>query len=262
RSEGRLPHPRAPANAIDTAATSSMEVNAAEGTHGSAGTHLQEATSSSEVSAGGEAHGSAGADADETTSRLEVSADGGTHGSSGTDMDEITSSLEAFGSRRGESASRYIPVGLRRQVFERDQGCCTFVGVDGRRCRSTYQLQFHHKVPFARGGATTYENLTLYCGRHNRHQAYEDYGAAHMDRFIAQDVDTSTGASRVNRGHGRDGGSGCGVCANVDDAAARRVRISEDPSPSTGGGTRRDSRIAIRCVRGGDLTGGPHASPA
>jgi 5-methylcytosine-specific restriction endonuclease McrA len=86
---------------------------------------------------------------------------------------------------REEPGSRYLPVALRREVFERDEGCCTFVGANGKRCRSTYQLQFHHKVAFAKGGPATCENVTLHCARHNRHQAYEDYGASHMDRFVA-----------------------------------------------------------------------------
>ena len=85
---------------------------------------------------------------------------------------------------REQMVSRYIPVAVRREVCERDKGCCTFVGANGRRCRSAYQLEFHHKLPFAWGGPPTAENLTLLCARHNRHQAYEDFGTAHMDRYV------------------------------------------------------------------------------
>jgi hypothetical protein len=95
-------------------------------------------------------------------------------------------------SMREEPGSRYLPVAVRRRVFERDEGCCTFIGANGKRCRSTYQLQFHHKVPFARGGPATCANVTLHCARHNRHQAYEDYGASHMDRFVAAAASPST----------------------------------------------------------------------
>jgi HNH endonuclease len=107
-----------------------------------------------------------------------------------TPVEATTSSImepmpESARSRRGGRTSRYIPVAVREEVFERDEGCCTFVGANGKRCRSTYQLQFHHKVPFARGGTATSENLTLHCARHNKHRAYEDYGASHMDRFVA-----------------------------------------------------------------------------
>jgi 5-methylcytosine-specific restriction endonuclease McrA len=106
-----------------------------------------------------------------------------------TEVDASSSILEArhtsTKAMREEPGSRYLPVAVRREVFERDGGCCMFIGANGKRCRSTYQLQFHHKVPFARGGPATYENVTLHCARHNRHQAYEDYGASHMDRFVA-----------------------------------------------------------------------------
>jgi 5-methylcytosine-specific restriction endonuclease McrA len=105
-------------------------------------------------------------------------------------VDPATSSIvepthNRTGSTSEKRASRYLPGAVRSEVFERDEGCCTFVGANGRRCRSTYQLQFHHKVPFARGGPATSENLTLHCGRHNKHRAYADYGASHMDRFLA-----------------------------------------------------------------------------
>lgn len=83
------------------------------------------------------------------------------------------------------SGSRYLPVAVRREVFERDERCCTFVGSNGRRCRSRRQLQFHHKIPYARGGPPTAENVALLCARHNLHQAYVDYGAAYMDHFVA-----------------------------------------------------------------------------
>ena len=97
----------------------------------------------------------------------------------GIEGDTASSSLEPIA-----ADSRYIPIDVRREVVERDEGCCAFVGTNGRRCRSTYRLQFHHRVPFAMGGLPTAVNLTLYCSRHNIHQAYEDYGAAHMDRFF------------------------------------------------------------------------------
>ena len=109
-------------------------------------------------------------------------------------IDPTTSSIvEPTHQRKSTSekpASRYLPVAVRKEVFERDEGCCTFVGANGKRCRSTYQLQFHHKVPFARGGPATSGNLTLHCARHNKHRAYADYGAPLMDRFLAPPAPT------------------------------------------------------------------------
>jgi hypothetical protein len=66
---------------------------------------------------------------------------------------------------------RTIPAPVRRQVALRDQNRCTFIGSTGKRCDSTWQLEFHHRHPFARGGPTTVENLTLYCRHHNQFAA-------------------------------------------------------------------------------------------
>jgi hypothetical protein len=62
---------------------------------------------------------------------------------------------------------RDVPAPMQREVFERVGGCCAYVGEDGRRCGSTFQLEFQHIIPVAQGGLTTPENLTLYCRAHN-----------------------------------------------------------------------------------------------
>lgn len=59
--------------------------------------------------------------------------------------------------RRRES----IPRELRRAVFQRDGGRC-------RQCGADFDLQYDHILPFAKGGATTFENLQLLCGDCNR----------------------------------------------------------------------------------------------
>jgi 5-methylcytosine-specific restriction endonuclease McrA len=63
--------------------------------------------------------------------------------------------------------SRYIPAAVRDEVWRRDGGQCTFVGVTGHRCSSRYRIQFHHVVPAARRGPSTVENVVLMCQRHN-----------------------------------------------------------------------------------------------
>ena len=40
--------------------------------------------------------------------------------------------------------ARWIPVALRREVWKRDQGRCSFVGEDGHRCNETRGLEFAH----------------------------------------------------------------------------------------------------------------------
>ncbi|MEK7348210.1 MAG: hypothetical protein AABZ94_05010 [Candidatus Eisenbacteria bacterium] len=47
---------------------------------------------------------------------------------------------------------RYVPAQVRRAVWERDQGQCTFVGTTGHRCGARRFLQFDHVEPVARGG--------------------------------------------------------------------------------------------------------------
>ncbi|MDE0448337.1 MAG: HNH endonuclease signature motif containing protein, partial [Spirochaetaceae bacterium] len=67
------------------------------------------------------------------------------------------------------SRSRYIPVAVRREVWRRDQGCCSYVDPhSGRRCGSRYRLEIDHVVPFALGGATELWNLRIRCRAHHR----------------------------------------------------------------------------------------------
>jgi hypothetical protein len=78
--------------------------------------------------------------------------------------------------------SRHIPARVRRAVFERDGARCTHVDASGQRCRETHHLEFHHLLPFARGGAHTAVNLTLRCAAHNAHAAELDFGPEHIGR--------------------------------------------------------------------------------
>jgi 5-methylcytosine-specific restriction endonuclease McrA len=62
--------------------------------------------------------------------------------------------------------SRHIPAHVRRAVWARDEGRCAFVGPHGR-CAETGHLEYHHAIPFARGGPTDVRNVTLRCRAHN-----------------------------------------------------------------------------------------------
>ena len=75
---------------------------------------------------------------------------------------------------------RAIPVGFRRKVWKRDQGRCTFEGVDGHRCNETRGLEFAHLKPWGKGGEHSVENLALRCRAHNALEADRDYGATTM----------------------------------------------------------------------------------
>ena len=75
--------------------------------------------------------------------------------------------------------ARYIPAAIRRAVWSRDQGRCTFVGYTGR-CPERAALEFHHRVPLGMGGETTIANVGLFCRAHNQWQANIDYGEEAM----------------------------------------------------------------------------------
>ncbi len=81
----------------------------------------------------------------------------------------------ASGVRKG-----YIPARVRRAVWERDGGRCTFVSARGHRCNAQRFLEFDHVVPVARGGASTVEGLRLRCRAHNQYEAERVFGAEFM----------------------------------------------------------------------------------
>jgi hypothetical protein len=83
--------------------------------------------------------------------------------------------------------ARAVPAKVKRQVWARDEGRCTYVSPDGRRCGSRWKLEFHHVDPAARGGPATAENITLRCKPHNLLAAERDFGAEHMRRFTGRD---------------------------------------------------------------------------
>ena len=79
-------------------------------------------------------------------------------------------------SRGRQSTGRAIPAAVRRAVWARDQGRCAFIGADGR-CAENAFLEFHHVVPYARGGVATVENIQLRCRAHNAYESELVFGA-------------------------------------------------------------------------------------
>ena len=67
--------------------------------------------------------------------------------------------------------NRTIPAAVRRQVWERDRGCCSYVDRgSGRRCGSRHLLEIDHVVPYALGGSAEPDNLRLLCAAHHRYR--------------------------------------------------------------------------------------------
>jgi 5-methylcytosine-specific restriction endonuclease McrA len=84
------------------------------------------------------------------------------------------------GKRRGSSDPRYIPLEVKRAVFERDNGQCAFVGTGGTRCEAHELLEFDHQEAVGRGGQATVANVRLLCRAHNQYAAEQTYGKDFM----------------------------------------------------------------------------------
>ena len=76
--------------------------------------------------------------------------------------------------------SRHIPAEVKRKVYQRDLGQCTYVDGRGNRCAARGMLEYDHIVPYALGGPPTFENTRLRCATHNRLEAEERFGAGFM----------------------------------------------------------------------------------
>ena len=69
------------------------------------------------------------------------------------------------------ASGRAISAGVRRRVWQRDGGRCSYADPQtGRRCNSTHLIEIDHIVPHALGGAADPGNLRLLCGAHHRHR--------------------------------------------------------------------------------------------
>lgn len=60
-----------------------------------------------------------------------------------------------------------IPAEVRREVWKRDGGCCSYAPVGGVACGTRRFLEFDHIKPRALGGKNTVANLRLLCRAHN-----------------------------------------------------------------------------------------------
>jgi hypothetical protein len=81
---------------------------------------------------------------------------------------------------RPSHGRRHVPAAVRREVWERDQGRCTFVGHRGRRCEARTRLEFDHVDPVALGGQATVDRIRLRCRAHNQLEAERAFGEGFM----------------------------------------------------------------------------------
>jgi hypothetical protein len=82
--------------------------------------------------------------------------------------------------RRSDDARR-IPADVKRAVWERNGGRCTFVGENGHRCEARTRLEFDHVEAVATGGRATVQGLRLRCRAHNQLEAERAFGRDFMN---------------------------------------------------------------------------------
>ncbi len=110
---------------------------------------------------------------------------------------------------RGSDDPRYVPVAVRREVWERDGGQCVFTSAHGHRCEARDGLHFDHVHPVGKGGdGSSAANVRLLCATHNRLEADRAFGEGFMQAKVE--------AARARR---------CGAAAAVPEATCS----SEDP---------------------------------
>ena len=81
--------------------------------------------------------------------------------------------------------SRHVPAAVRRAVYLRDHGQCSFASEDGRRCEARSLLELDHIEPWGKLGSAGVDNIRLRCRAHNQLHARECFGARHIEAKIA-----------------------------------------------------------------------------
>jgi hypothetical protein len=86
---------------------------------------------------------------------------------------------------RRPASPRFIPAQVRRQVWARDGGQCSYTSpTTGKRCESRFGLEIDHRTAVALGGGSDVSQLRLLCKSHNVWEAINQLGHAKMAQFI------------------------------------------------------------------------------
>ena len=81
----------------------------------------------------------------------------------------------ATATAKPRASGRAIPATVKRQVWQRDGGRCSYVDREtGRRCNSRHLIEMDHILPYALGGGADPGNLRLRCRAHHRHRHAPD----------------------------------------------------------------------------------------
>ncbi len=130
--------------------------------------------------------------------KLEAARKGQGHAQPGASAEKVIEAaldllLAQQAKRRGEvkqprirprpSKTGHVTAAVKRAVWSRDDGKCTWPLDSGGICGSTLRLEIDHVVPRARGGPSTVDNCRLACKFHNQLAARQFYGDDWMDQF-------------------------------------------------------------------------------
>ncbi len=121
---------------------------------------------------------------------------------------------------RRSSNPRHIPAHVKRAVWRRDGGRCTYASLEGRRCTERDRLEYDHVEPVARGGGATIENVRLRCRAHNQYGAERVFGTEFMKRKREESLKRPGGrtSSSLQIGSNRrdpDEGAVCGRAPTI-----------------------------------------------
>jgi len=148
------------------------------------------------------------------------------------------------GHRPGDRRTRAIPAAIRREVWRRDGGRCTYVDRRGRRCRGTRCIEYHHEMPFGKGGQHVVGNIALRCRAHNQYQADLDFGLEFMR--AKRGSNSSHSARNVDSKIAKAG------AASVGNSATRRLAASRNEAAHGAGlGRARHDGIGDAGIRHG-----------
>lgn len=85
----------------------------------------------------------------------------------GVEYAEIPEEIISF-MNRVPAAGRYVPMSVRREVWERDCGVC-------QECGDSSNIEYDHIYPVSKGGKSTVENIQLLCKPCNQRKTNRVY---------------------------------------------------------------------------------------
>ena len=126
------------------------------------------------------------------------------------------------------TGNRRIASDVKKEVWERDEGRCAYVGEQGRRCGSTWMVEFDHIEGVPEDREATADEIRCLCWAHNQLEAERRLGAGFMEERRREAAEARR-AHRIEMKSGTRAGAG-GPRSGADD----RTRAGADSPP---GGT-------------------------